>query len=171
MSNKLKKFPKPDTKIKKRLMTYSVFTFILLVLLTTRIVWLQFVQAAELKEDAYKQQIATRTILPKRGNIYDSSGKGLALSAEVDTVSVNPTRLKTSSGSDVDKPALAKAFSTILGLDETDTLEKLNSDSTTVKIAEKVSTDKIASLQDWLSTNKITAGINIDSSTRTLLPL
>ena len=70
-------------------------TILLIVFLSTlvfRIGWLQFVQGASLKEAATKQQTTSRIISPNRGSIYDSTGKPLAISAKVDTVTINPQK-------------------------------------------------------------------------------
>lgn len=48
-------------------------------------------QGSELQSMAYSQQTLNRKINPKRGTIYDSTGKNvLAVSASVETVSVTP---------------------------------------------------------------------------------
>ena len=41
----------------------------------------------------YNQLTTDRMISPKRGTIYDSTGKALARSAQVDTVSINSTSI------------------------------------------------------------------------------
>ena len=41
----------------------------------------------------YRQLTTSKTISPKRGTIYDSTGKALAISAQVDTVSIDPTKI------------------------------------------------------------------------------
>ena len=44
----------------------------------------------------YSQLITSRAISPKRGTIYDTNGKELAISAAVDTVTINPDLIKVS---------------------------------------------------------------------------
>ena len=63
------------------------------IILIGRLGWLQIVQGAELKESMQRQLTANKTISPKRGTIYDSTGKALAISAQVDTVSIDPTKI------------------------------------------------------------------------------
>ena len=59
-----------------------------------RLGFLQFVQGGHLKELAYKQQSINQIISPKRGTIYDATGKNaLAVSASVETVTVNPVNI------------------------------------------------------------------------------
>jgi len=170
MGRKAKNTPQTDTKIKRRLIIYLVFGFILFFCLILRMGWLQFVQGSDLKERAYRQQIANRTITPKRGNLYDSNGKVLALSIDVDMISVNPQKLKYKDGKEVNKAMLAQALSDICGVDYVETLDKLSSDSSSVKIADKVEHDKIELLKNWLSSNNIVSGVNIESETRRFYP-
>ena len=73
---------------KKRLMRMLIIALILCNLLIVRIGFIQFVQGSELKSKAYAQQTLNRNINPKRGTIWDATGKvALAVSASVETVS------------------------------------------------------------------------------------
>lgn len=146
---------------KKRLIGCLTVGLVLLILLVVRIAWLQFVQGISLKEEAYAQQTTNRTIEPKRGNIYDSTGQVLATSISTDTITVNPSNITYADDSEVDKAFLASYFSELLKLDYNETLEKLSSESSSVTIAKKVEKDTIDSLKAWLDENDITSGINI----------
>jgi len=78
---------------KKRMKNMLYVLLALCLILIIRISGIQFVQGAELKEMAYLQQTLDRNINPKRGTIYDSTGENiLAVSASVETVSVNPRK-------------------------------------------------------------------------------
>lgn len=81
---------------RKRRIMYSMFiAFTILSLLVVRIGFIQFGQGEELKTMAYKQQSLDRKINPKRGTIYDATGKNiLAVSATVETITVNPVNIK-----------------------------------------------------------------------------
>ena len=72
-----------------------IVIFVLFFLLLFRIGYLQFVKGSYLKEMATKQQSTSRIINAKRGTIYDSTGTALAISADVDTITVNPDKLKS----------------------------------------------------------------------------
>lgn len=161
---------KIDNIGKKKLFICLAISFSLLLLLILRIGFLQFVQGADLKESAVKNQLSSKTITPSRGTIYDSTGKALAISARVDTVSVNPSQVKYSDGTEVNKEILAHAFSDIFELDYSEILEKLNTRTSTFVIAEKVENDKITVLQDWMKNNKVTSGINIDEDIKRYYP-
>jgi len=143
---------------------------LILMLLIVRIAFLQFVQGADLKKQANIQQTTSRTITPDRGTIYDTNGKTLAVSASVDTVSVNPSNLKDSDKNELNKEFVAKSFSEIFEIDYTETLEKLNSNSSYVTIASKVETTKIDALKKWMNDNDISSGIKIDSAIKRYYP-
>lgn len=161
---------KIDNLGKKKLAACLSVGFILLLLLIIRIGVLQFIQGANLKETATKNQLASKTITPSRGTIYDSTGKALAISARVDTVSVNPTKVKYSDDTEVNKEILAHAFSDIFKIDYSETLEKLNTKTSTFVIAEKVENDKITALKEWMKNNKVTSGISIDEDIKRYYP-
>lgn len=91
--NKKEKVP-ANTVTSKRIRTCMVCLFIVLGALILRLGFLQFVQGADLKEQAYKQQTVNKLVSAKRGNILDSTGKVLATSAQVDTVSINPGKIR-----------------------------------------------------------------------------
>lgn len=155
---------KKSVKSKSLLICLLVF-FIVLLLLILRLAYLQFIKGPDLKESANRQQSTNRVISAKRGNIYDSTGKLLAASASVDTVSINPSKIK-----DENKETLAKAFSDIFELNYDEVLEKINSTSSFETIVKKVEKDKITQLQDWMTENKIYAGINIDEDVKRYYP-
>lgn len=156
-------------RIKKLNKTFLAY-IIVFILLFIRLGWLQIVQSSSLKEMAYKQQINDTVISPKRGTIYDSNKKVLAISAQVDTVSINPGKVKYKDDTIVEPSKLATIFSTIFALDYNEVLEKINSQSSSVIIAEKQEKDKIDLLKTTLKENNITAGVNIDSDTKRYYP-
>lgn len=166
-----RKIIKIDGLGQKKLRICMSVGFVLLILLIIRIAFLQFVQGASLKEEAVKKQLASKTITPSRGTIYDSTGtKALAISAKVDTVTINPSQVKYSNGDEVNKEILAHAFSDIFELDYTETLEKLNTKTSSFVIASKVENDKITSLRDWIKDNKVTSGITITEDIKRSYP-
>lgn len=125
--------------------------------------WIQFVQGAELKELASRQQTLNKIISPKRGSIYDTNGKALAISAEVDTITINPkkivaqhedkdiARVKT----DELKEKVAKALSEIFELDYETVLSQVKSDNSVETIVKKVEKEPVDKLKAWMEENKI----------------
>ena len=161
---------KLDNIGKKKLVICLSVGFFILFLLIIRIAFLQFVQGANLKEQAVKNQLATKTIAPNRGTIYDSTGKALAVSAHVDTITINPSQVEYSDGTEVNKEILAHAFSDIFELDYNETLEKLTTKTKSFVIASKVENDKVTALQEWMKNNKVTSGISIDDDIKRFYP-
>ncbi len=163
--NSMAKRKKEKAVKNKPLFISMIICLLLFALLLFRIAFLQFVQGAELKESANRQQTANRIISAKRGNIYDSTGKLLAASAPVDTVSINPSQIKKEN-----KEQVAKALSTIFNLNYDEVLEDVNSDSSVRTIAKKVEQEQIDELKNWMETTEIYSGINIDEDVKRYYP-
>ena len=129
-----------------------------------------FIKGNDYKKAAYAQQTKSQIISSNRGTIYDANGEVLAISVSVDTISINPSKVKYGSGKKVEPEVLAGEFSEIFGLNYEDTLAKVNSESSVVVIARKVESDKVNVLKDWMAENKITSGINIDEDFKRYYP-
>ncbi|MBE5805441.1 MAG: PASTA domain-containing protein [Clostridiales bacterium] len=162
-TNKLK-YNKP-----LRMLWLSIIIIILLFTLIFRIGWLQFVNGPELKEAAVKQQTTSRIISPNRGSIYDSTGKPIAISADVDTITINPEKFIVKD-SEEETTALqekvATAFSEIFELNYDEVYSKVTSTSSVQTIIKKVEEDKVLKLKNWMKENEIYSGINIDTDTK-----
>lgn len=174
---------KNKSKVKKssistRLRNGMIVIFLIMILLIVRLGWLQFVKGSWLKEQMYSQLITSRIISPKRGTIYDTNGKELAISAAVDTVTINPNLIMVSDEnkelSEIKTKALkekvAKALSEIFELDYQQTLEKVSSTNYIETIAKKVQKDKIDKLKSWMEEEKVYSGINIDEDSKRYYP-
>lgn len=156
----------------KKLRITLIVVILILLLLIGRIGFLQFVQGNYLKELAYNQQTINQIISPKRGNIYDSTGKALAISAQVDTITINPNKLVKDNNDDTKeyKEKVAKGLSDIFELNYDEVLEKVNSSSQVETIIKKVEQEKVDTLKKWMEDNKISVGINIDEDTKRYYP-
>ena len=156
----------------KKLRNIFIVILIIFVLILGRIGYLQFVDGNHLKELAYQQQTINQILSPKRGNIYDSTGKALAISAQVDTVTINPTKIVNSSDDKTKelKEKVAKGLSDIFELDYNEVLQKVNSTSQVETIAKKVEQEKVEKLQSWMKENNISVGINIDEDNKRYYP-
>ena len=151
---------------KKKMRNVLFICFIILIFLLGRIGFIQFVQGSELKELAYMQQTLDREINPKRGTIYDRTGKNvLAISSTVETITVNPGNIKKE-----DKEKVAKKLSEIFELDYETVLKKVNKRSSIETIVKKVDKDKTDILRKWMEENNILTGINIDEDTKRYYP-
>ena len=151
---------------KKKMRNTLFITFIIILLLIARIGFIQFVQGGELSTLAYQQQTLDRNINPKRGTIYDSSGKTvLAVSSTVETVTVNPGNIAKEN-----KEKVAKKLSELFELDYESVLKKVNKRSSIETIAKKVDKEKTDNLRIWMEENNINLGINIDEDTKRYYP-
>ena len=155
-----------------RTLGFTVFIIILLIILVFRLSYLQFIKGPSLKEAATKQQTTSRIISPNRGSIYDSTGKPLAISAKVDTVTINPQKFVISDGDNSQEKTanlqekVSKAFAEIFELEYDDVYQKVTSNSSIQTIAKKVEEEKINKLKAWMEENEINDGINIDTDTK-----
>jgi stage V sporulation protein D (sporulation-specific penicillin-binding protein) len=158
----------PTKKLKIALMI-SFFAFIFLI---CRLFYLQIIDGSHLSSLATRQQTTSSEISSKRGNIYDSTGASLAISETVDTISINPSKIKgkTDEKTAELKQKITKGLSEIFELNYDELLEKVNNSSSTIVIAKKVEEDVVNKLKNWMKENKITAGINIDDDTKRYYP-
>ena len=151
---------------KKRLMKMLIVAFVICNLLIVRVGFIQFVQGEELQAKAYAQQTLNRNINPKRGTIWDATGKvALAVSASVETVSVNPTNIAKA-----DKERVSRALADILDLEYENVLKKVSKNSSIETIVKKVEKEQTDKLRMWMKENNITTGINIDEDSKRYYP-
>lgn len=151
---------------KRRLRNFLFIAFVICMLLIVRIGVIQFVQGSELQSMAYTQQTLNRKINPKRGTIYDATGKNiLAVSASVETVSVTPSNIKKE-----DKEKVARAMSDIFDLEYEKVLKKVSKNSSIETIIKKVDKEQTDKLRTWMNDNNIISGINIDEDTKRYYP-
>lgn len=151
---------------KKRLRKALIITAIIFITLLIRISFIQLVQGSDLEEMAYNQQTSNRDINPKRGTIYDATGKNvLAISASVETVTVNPVNIKEN-----DRSKIATIFSELFDLDYETALKRVSKRSSIEIIARRVEKEKTDKLRVWMKENNISSGINIDEDTKRYYP-
>ena len=167
-----RKFDAHNLIYTSKLKNIFIIVVLVLVLLLGRIGFIQFVQGSELKELAYQQQAINQILSPKRGNIYDATGKALAISAQVDTITINPTKIVGENDEETKelKETVAKGLSDIFELDYNETLEKVSSNSQIETIIKKVEQEKVNQLEAWMDENDISVGINIDEDTKRYYP-
>lgn len=147
----------------KRKMRVALFVAFLIVIgLIGRLAYIQFIDGRRLSTLAYEQQTLDRKINPKRGTIYDASGKiELAVSSTVETVTVNPVNIAKE-----DKEKVAQKLAELFELDYEKTLKKVTKRSSIETIASKIDKEKADELRVWLEQNNITTGVNIDEDTK-----
>ena len=155
-----------NIKQKRRLRRMLIIVLIFFLCFIFRVGFIQFVQGEKLQQGAYEQQTLDRAINAKRGTIYDATGKNiLAISASVETVTVNPTNIPKDK-----KEPLAKFLSETYDLDYENTLKKINKRSSIETIVRKIEKEDADKLRQWLEENNVTTGVNIDEDTKRYYP-
>lgn len=151
---------------KKKLRNTLFVALLIIMLLTARVSYIQFIWGPELSSKASSQQSQSRSITAKRGTIYDSTGKYiLAVSSSVESVNVNPTNIPAE-----DKEKVAQALSNIFELDYEKVFKKVSKRSSIETIIKKVDKEKADELRNWMTENNITTGINIDEDSKRYYP-
>ena len=155
-----------NLKNKKKMRNTLFITFLILLLLLSRICYIEFIQGKELQVLAFEQQVQKRTVNPRRGTIYDSSEKyTLAISSTAYTVSVNPTNIPNEK-----KDLIAKKLAEIFDLDYETVLRKVSKKSSIETIVKKIEKNKADELRIWLLENNIDTGVNIDEDSKRYYP-
>ena len=151
---------------KKKMKNALFVVLIVFVLFTIRLAYIQFVWGAELSEKAWEQQSQSRSITAKRGTIYDSTGKYiLAENSSVESISINPTNIPQEI-----KDKVAHALCDIFELDYEKISKKVHKRSSIESIVKKVDKSNADELRNWMDTNGITTGINIDGDSKRYYP-
>ena len=152
---------------RKRRMRFALICSTIIFLgLATRVGYIQFFEGEKLQQMAYLQQTLNRNINPKRGTIYDSSGKvALATSSSVETITVNPVNIPSN-----EKEKVATELTQLFNLKYEDVLKKVSKKTAIETIAKKVDKNQSKELRLWMEANNITSGINIDEDTKRFYP-
>ncbi|HHU91166.1 MAG TPA: PASTA domain-containing protein [Clostridiaceae bacterium] len=129
-------------RLKKREFFMLLFFTASLLFLIYRLGHIQFVKGEEYQRMAYSNQTQKRQINPKRGTIYDRNGKGLAISASVDTVGVNPKELRDEVGGDETRlRTIANDLAAILDMDSEAIMKKFQANTRFEFIKKKIDRD------------------------------
>lgn len=162
----------PNTrKLKKReFFMLLVFTLSLFFMLY-RVGFIQFVKGEEYQKRAYLNQTQKRQINPKRGTIYDRNGKGLAISASVDTVSVNPNALRDELGDDPEKlQKLAEGLAELLDMEAEDVMTVFNRNSRFEYIKRKIDRDLGSQVRSYVFQEMGIKNIYVDEDSKRYYP-
>ena len=103
--------------VRRRLAVCLAAFFVLFLVLTARLFYLQAIAAEDLQRRAQAQWTSESVIAPTRGGIYDRNGTALALSATAYTASASPRQVK-------DAQAFARALAPVLDMEESEIVRK-----------------------------------------------
>lgn len=122
---------KPRIQNKQRLIFMSVMVVAALIAICIRIFYLQSFKAEFYQAKAYEQQTRDRLITPKRGNILDRNGIGIAMTQTVGSISVIHSQIE-------EPEKIAKILSDKLELNYETVLKKINKNVALERIKTKV---------------------------------
>lgn len=111
--------------IRKRIATLFFLFIIGFLVLSGRLVWVQFVKGAELTEKAIQNRMRDIPVESKRGIIYDRNGNELAISISADSIYVIPAELKRSG----QEKEVAAQLAGILEMDEDSIYKRITQNS------------------------------------------
>lgn len=127
--------------VKRKLLFFLSMCFLSGAVLVARVIYIQTCKSDELQKMAYEQQTRDRLITPKRGDILDRNGVGIAVTQSVNAVSVIHAQVH-------DEEETARFLSEKLGLDYNNVLEKVSQRVALVRIKTKVNKDLAQEIRD-----------------------
>lgn len=140
---------KPLNKSKKRIIIAFAIMYGVCMILCFRVGWIQVVKGAEYSKMATEQQTRDVPIAAKRGVIYDTNRKELAVSATCYSVWARPANVrsgKTKAEKDANQEKTVGALTKILGKDEKEIEKLVTKKQSLVKVdkyLDKETADKI----------------------------
>lgn len=122
----------PQLQVRKRILLLFLLFFLLIILLSIRLTWIQVINSAEFQKKALEQRTRELKVEPKRGIIYDSKGRELAISGSSETIVAVPMEIK-------DPARTARILSNILNMEYDYVYERITRKASAVYVKRKVS--------------------------------
>ena len=128
----------------RRLLVFFVLVALMFVVLAARTGYIQIVKADEYSDKALNQQTKDLPISAKRGNIYDTNMKALAINQSTSTIWVRPSDVAEA---EEDDPGFTKNMASVLAgilgdKTEDEVYDIITSDSTLLKLEKYVDDDR-----------------------------
>lgn len=150
----------------KKMGSILIITIFIMLILLSRIGYIQFVDGSRLQSLATSQQTLTETLSAKRGTIYDINGQALAISYDTDKIYITPSLIKDDSY----KIIVAQNLSSILEIDYNELLTKIQNSSDKFLVASDVEQNKIDQINNWKSELEFSTGISFEETTSRTYP-
>ncbi|MBQ8808391.1 MAG: peptidoglycan glycosyltransferase, partial [Clostridia bacterium] len=148
--------------VKKRIKVITALFLVGVMVIVTRLGWIQFVRGGQYKRMAAEQQTRDSVITAKRGTIFDRNMKVLAQSAGAERVTVNPQQIAKSKNTE----EVVRALVEVLGVDEAKVRKQIaRTDKQSVVIAKQVEKSKA----DILRKKNLT-GIHFEEDSKRYYP-
>lgn len=131
-------------KTRKRIGLVFIIALGLLCALCLRLVWVQFVMGEELRQKAFAARFRNVEVKAKRGVVYDTKGRPLAISVSTDSFYAIPAQVRKSEKATETAVKLAE----ILGLDQAKVLEQITRRQAFVWLQRHVPDEKAKAIKE-----------------------
>ena len=157
---------------RKRLVFFFAAVIVLFVILAIRLGQIQIINADEYSSRALEQQTRDVPITAKRGNIYDTNGKPLAINQSMNTIWVRPAevaeREKEQEGY---TQQMASVLAGILDeLTEEEIYETITSDTSLLRLQKYVDDEKTELVREAIDEGTVT-GLQISETVKRYYPM
>lgn len=130
-------------KTRKRIGFIFLIATIMLLTLSARLIWVQFVMGEDLREKAFMARFRNVEVKAKRGAIYDAKGRPLAISVSTDSFYAIPAQVKKEGGAEEKAAKIAQ----VLEMDQAKVLELITKTQAFVWIKRHVPDEKSKELK------------------------
>lgn len=149
----------------KRVLIMMIACISVAALLLVRLLYIQIIKNDYYSQKAYAQQTRSKSVEPKRGTIYDTTGERVL----AQSISTNIVTAVPNSVSKDNKEEIATNVAQILGKDKDEILKKLQQNVSSVTLATKVDQEISQKLLEYLDENDI-SGISVDEDMSRVYP-
>lgn len=172
MSRKAKKTDVSVMTNKKRLVVFFSAVLFMFIVLALRLGQIQIINADEYSSKALEQQTRDVPITAKRGNIYDTNKKPLAINQSMNTIWVRPSEVKDREKEEKGfTQEMAATLSDILGdMTEDEVYEKITSDTSLLRLQKYVDDEKTELVREAIKDKKAT-GLQIAETVKRYYPM
>lgn len=130
-------------KTRKRIGFIFLIATIMLLTLSARLIWVQFVMGEDLREKAFMARFRNVEVKAKRGAIYDAKGRPLAISVSTDSFYAIPAQVRKEGGAEEKAAKIAQ----VLEMDQAKVLELITKPQAFVWIQRHVPDEKSKELK------------------------
>ena len=130
-------------KKRKRIGLIFLLASVILLVIVSRLVWVQFVIGEELRQKAFTARFRNVEIKAKRGIIYDAKGKPLAISVSTESFYAIPAQIRKSQNAE----EIATKIAQIIGVEQANVLELITKQQAFVWIQRHVPDDQAKAIK------------------------
>jgi cell division protein FtsI/penicillin-binding protein 2 len=153
------KMPATPLRLRKRVTIFSLVLIFVLILLSGRIGWIQFVEGQKLSAQIKDQLRENRTTYSPRGTIYDRNGRQLAVSHLAKSLYANPEQIKNPQD-------LAQKLAPVLDRPADVIAKRLSGPGTFVWLGRKLEREQYDEIASFIKENNIRGLYFLEESKR-----